>query len=126
MTRAKNLIGLSGVNEEQIFKAMQGRSGQRLIEDSMETFLSDPKSYNLYTQFVRELQKVGSDAESVSEEDFAAAMGALVGDIVSLKESNDALESLNKTPDTQSPPQPTAPQNLSDKIAESILKRTQQ
>lgn len=86
MSKMRVGLGLGVVNDKHIFNMMQGERGQRLIENSMTTFMSDPKAYNNYVQIVRELSKTNPDLEieSVDQETFGAEMGAYIGDLVNI------------------------------------------
>ena len=82
IARGKKAIGLGAANDADIFKAMQGENGQRILENMSNTFLDDPTAYNTYVQFVREIRKINDNVNPVPREDFEAEMGAMVGDLL--------------------------------------------
>jgi len=82
IARGKKAIGLGAANDADIFKAMQGVNGQRILENMSNTFLDDPNAYNTYVQFVREIKKINDNANPVPREEFEAEMGAMIGDVL--------------------------------------------
>lgn len=85
-TGLKKGFGLDVVTDEHLFKISQGESGQRLIEDMINSPLADPRSYNTYIQFVRELGKLGLDVAAIPRSEYLdKAYGAISG-------INDAVE----------------------------------
>ena len=86
MSKMRVGLWLGVVNDKHMFNMMQGERRQRRIENSMTTFMSDPKAYNNYFQIVRELSKTNPDLEiePVDQETFGAEIGAYIGDLVNI------------------------------------------
>jgi len=84
IAKGKRAIGLGSASDDDIFKAMQGKRGQRILENMSNTFLDDPNSYNTYVQFVREIKKVNDNINPVPREEYEAEMGAMVGDLIDI------------------------------------------
>lgn len=82
IAKGKRAIGLGSASDADIFKAMQGARGQKALENMSNTFLDDPKAYNTYVQFVREIKKVNDNVNPIPRESFEAEMGAMIGDLV--------------------------------------------
>ena len=59
MTGLKKTVGFE-VRDDTLLKAFQGEKGQRLVEKMMNAPLSDPASYNVYVQVVREVNKIAA------------------------------------------------------------------
>jgi hypothetical protein len=80
--RGKQAVGLGKVSDEELLKVMTGKKGQKALEAMTKTFLDNPKSYNNYVQFVREVQKINPEVEAIDKESFNAQMGALISDLL--------------------------------------------
>jgi len=70
MTKLRGAIGLGNVTDKHIFKLMQGERGQALVEKAINSPLADPRSYNIYVQFVREFEKLGVDVTLLDRESY--------------------------------------------------------
>lgn len=79
---AKKFIGLGEVTDEAIFKAMQGESGQRLVEDMLNRPMADPKSYATYRALTTALGKAGFGVEPLSKEDYEEGVFKLLSSVV--------------------------------------------
>lgn len=78
----KQGIGLGKVTDADILKAMTGKEGEKAINNMTRTFLDNPKAYNNYVQFIREVQKVNDSVEPIDKETFEAQMGAMLSDFL--------------------------------------------
>lgn len=88
MTKAKKGIGLGDVSDRDLFNTMRGERGQEMLSKLTGTFMDDPKAYNTYLQFVRELNRINNaEVKPVDRETFEAELGSVMIDVqAALKE----------------------------------------
>ena len=86
VTSLKKSIGLQ-VEDKTLLKAFQGERGQRLVEQMISTPMIDPKSYNLYVQAVREINKVSGENNQTETLDRKTFLEKMIGNSVLILKS---------------------------------------
>jgi len=81
-TKLRKGIGLGNVTDEHIMKMMQGERGKLIVEKAMNVPFSDPSSYNVYVQAVRELTKMGADVTLLNREAYLNGMSNGLSEVI--------------------------------------------
>jgi hypothetical protein len=82
MAKGKKVLGMGRVGDQDIFKAMQGKRGQEIVDNMTQTFMDNPDAYNLYVQFVREVKRINDNADPIGRDEFDAEMGSTIGELI--------------------------------------------